>query len=49
VGSSARIKAGELKGFSLAGNFLERFKPTVELTDDEKRLDEIKKILRYVK
>ena len=43
-----RIKNGEVKGFSLAGNFLERFKPQAELDQDEERLNEIKKILRDV-
>ena len=43
-----RIKNGELKGFSLAGNFLERMKPTQELSEDDKRLNDIKNILRDV-
>ena len=42
------IKEGNVRGFSLAGNFLERFKPQPELTEDDKRLDEIKKILKDV-
>lgn len=44
-----KIKAGQLRGFSLAGNFLERLKPSPQLTDDDARLDEIKKILRNVR
>jgi len=43
-----RIKNGELKGFSLAGNFLERMKPKQELSEDDKRLNDIKNILRDV-
>ena len=42
------IKNGDVKGFSLAGNFLERFKPQPQLTEDDERLAEIKKILRDV-
>ena len=42
------IKEGNIRGFSLAGNFLERFKPQPQLTEDDERLDEIKKILRDV-
>ena len=43
-----RIKSGELKGFSLAGNFLERIKPQAELSEDDKRLNDIKNILKDV-
>lgn len=42
------IKSGKLKGFSLAGNFLERIKPQPQLTEDNRLLDKIKKILRDV-
>ena len=42
------IKEGNVRGFSLAGNFLERFKPQPQLTEDDERLEEIKKILRDV-
>lgn len=41
-----RIKSGELKGFSVAGNFLEKAKP---LNEDETTLSEIIKILRETK
>jgi hypothetical protein len=43
-----KIKSGELRGFSLAGNFLERLKPQPQLTEDDERLEEIKKILKDV-
>jgi hypothetical protein len=43
-----KIKAGELKGFSLAGNFLERIKPQPQLSEDDKRLNDIKNILKDV-
>lgn len=44
----AKIKSGELRGFSLAGNFLERLKPQPQLTQDDERLEEIKRILKDV-
>jgi hypothetical protein len=40
-----RIKQGELKGFSLAGGFIQKMKPV----DPDKTLDEIKDILKKVK
>ena len=42
------IKEGRLKGFSLAGNFLERIKPAPELTEENRKLEDIKNILRNV-
>ena len=44
----AKIKAGQLRGFSLAGNFLERIKPQSQLTDHDKLLNKIKKVLKDV-
>jgi hypothetical protein len=38
-----RVKSGELRGFSVAGNFLEKAKP---VNEDEATLNEIIKILR---
>ena len=43
----ARIKSGELRGFSVAGNFLEKAKPISN--EDETTLNEIIKILRETK
>jgi hypothetical protein len=40
-----RIKSGELKGFSLAGGFIQKLKPI----DPEKTLNDIKDILKKVK
>jgi hypothetical protein len=42
------IKEGKLKGFSLAGNFLERLKPQPVLTEEDRKLEDIKNILRNV-
>jgi hypothetical protein len=43
-----KIKSGELRGFSLAGNFLERLKPQPQLNEDDKVLNNIKRILKDV-
>jgi len=42
------IKEGKLRGFSLAGAFLERIKPKVEMSQDEEKLQQIKDILDNV-
>ena len=42
----ARIKNGELRGFSVAGNFLEKAKP---VNQDEETLSKIIKILKEIR
>ena len=42
----ARVKNGELKGFSVAGNFIERAKP---VGADEETLSKILNILKEIK